>query len=63
MGALRIPVVKIGGGYLKAILRNGQECVFGRDEKELEGEAEASRGRVARASQRSELALDVAGRK
>jgi len=36
MGALRIPVVKIGG-YLKAILRNGQECVFGRDEKELEG--------------------------
>ncbi len=35
MDALRIPVLKIGGGYLKAILLNGQETVFGGDEKEL----------------------------
>jgi len=35
MGVLRIPVVKIGSGYLKAILLNGQETVWGRDEKEL----------------------------
>ncbi len=37
MRALRIPVLKIGGGYLKAILLNGQETVLGRDEKELVG--------------------------
>jgi hypothetical protein len=35
MHALRIPVLKIGGGYLKAILLNGQETVFGRDEKDV----------------------------
>ncbi len=34
MDSLRISVVKIGG-YLKAILLNGQETVWGRDEKEL----------------------------
>jgi hypothetical protein len=37
MAALKVPVVKIGGGYLKAILLNGQETVWGRDEKDLAG--------------------------
>ena len=37
MDVLRILGVKIGGGYLKAILLNGQEIVSGRDEKELAG--------------------------
>jgi len=37
MDLLRIPVVKIGGGYLKAILLNGQETIWGRDERELAG--------------------------
>ena len=36
-GSLRIPVLKMGGGYLRAILRNGRETVFGRDERELIG--------------------------
>jgi hypothetical protein len=46
MDALRIPVLKIGGGYLEAILLNGQETVWGRDEKELAGRLK----RVPRAS-------------
>jgi len=37
MDLLRILVVKIGGGYLKAILPDGQETIFGRDEKERAG--------------------------
>lgn len=31
----KVPVVKMGGGYIKAILNNGAETVFGRDEKEI----------------------------
>ena len=31
----RVPVIKTGGGYLKAILNNGEETIFGRDEVEL----------------------------
>jgi hypothetical protein len=46
MDIFRIPVVRIGGGYLKAILLNGQETVWGRDEKELAGRLK----RVPRAS-------------
>ncbi len=30
-------MLKMGGGYLRAILRNGRETVFGRDERELIG--------------------------
>ena len=37
MRAFRILVVKMGGGYLKAILPDRQETVFGRDEHELAG--------------------------
>jgi hypothetical protein len=38
MASLKILVVKMGGGYLKAILPGRQqEIVFGRDEKELAG--------------------------
>jgi hypothetical protein len=31
----KIPVVKMGGGFLKAILNHGTETVFGRDAKEI----------------------------
>ena len=37
MRASKILVVKMGGGYLKAILADRQEITFGRDEKELAG--------------------------
>jgi hypothetical protein len=37
MDSFTIPVVKIGGGYLKAILLNGQETAWSRDERELAG--------------------------
>jgi hypothetical protein len=37
MDELRIPVVKMGGGYVKAILSNGEETVFGRDLGDLIG--------------------------
>jgi hypothetical protein len=37
MRAINILVVKMGGGYLKAILPDRREIVFGRDEKELAG--------------------------
>ncbi len=37
MNPLRIMVMKMGGGYFKAILLNGEETVFGRDLKELIG--------------------------
>jgi hypothetical protein len=33
----RIPVVKMGSGYLRAILLNGREAVYGRDLPELIG--------------------------
>jgi hypothetical protein len=35
--SLRIVIVKMGGGYLKAILADRQESVFGRDEREIVG--------------------------
>jgi hypothetical protein len=35
--APRIPVLRIGGGYLKAILPGGQQSVFGADWRELVG--------------------------
>jgi hypothetical protein len=64
MDALRIPVLKLGGGYLKAILLNGQETVFGRDEKELVGRLKFRTGLLrVHAHQIVEQALDVAGRK
>lgn len=34
---LTIHVVKMGGGYLKAIVPDHQETIFGRDERELLG--------------------------
>jgi len=37
MGVLRILAVKMGGGYLKAILPRRRETVFGRDLGELAG--------------------------
>jgi hypothetical protein len=37
MNSLRVVVVKMGGGYLKAILPDREESVFGRDEHELFG--------------------------
>jgi hypothetical protein len=37
MRGLRILAVKMGGGYVRALLLNGQETVFGRDERELLG--------------------------
>jgi hypothetical protein len=37
MHEFRTLVVRMGGGYLKAILPDGQETIFGRDEKELVG--------------------------
>jgi hypothetical protein len=37
MPALRILVVKMGGGYVKAILLNREETVFGRNLGELIG--------------------------
>jgi hypothetical protein len=63
MDALRIPVLKIGGGYLKAILLNGDESVFGRDEKELVGRLKFRTAVLGIHASRIEQALDVAGRK
>jgi hypothetical protein len=37
MGSLKILVLRMGGGYWRAILLNGQETVFGRDLEELIG--------------------------
>jgi hypothetical protein len=37
MSALRILVVKMGGGYLKALLPDRYETVFGRDVWEIAG--------------------------
>ena len=37
MGSLRVVVVKMGGGWLKALLPHREETVFGRDERELSG--------------------------
>ena len=37
MPELRIGIVRMGGGYLKAILLDRQETVFGRDEREAFG--------------------------
>lgn len=37
MPVLKIVVVKMGGGYLKAILPRTHETVFGRDEAHLSG--------------------------
>jgi hypothetical protein len=60
MDMLRIPVVRIGGGYLKAILVNGQEIVFGRDEKELIGRLKFRTGMLGmHAHQLVEQALDI----
>jgi hypothetical protein len=37
MDVLSIRVVRMDGGYLKAILPGQQETVFGRDNRELDG--------------------------
>lgn len=37
MNHFKVDVVKIGGGYLKAIVRDGEETVIGRDYGELIG--------------------------
>jgi hypothetical protein len=37
MPALRIQVVRMGGGYLKALLPDREQTIYGRDEKELLG--------------------------
>jgi hypothetical protein len=37
MPGVRIRIVRMGGGYLKAILLDRQESVFGRDEREIFG--------------------------
>jgi len=37
MSASRIVLVRMGGGYLKAILPHRRETVFGRDDGELAG--------------------------
>ena len=37
MDVLRVRVVKMGGGYLKALLPGQQETVFGKDYRELDG--------------------------
>jgi hypothetical protein len=62
LSAVRIPVVKMGGGYLKAILLNGQETVFGRDEKELAGRLKLRTDGYRVHPQRIELAMDTRGR-
>lgn len=31
----KVPVVRMGGGFIKAVLNNGAETVFGRDEREI----------------------------
>ena len=63
MNGLRIPLVKIGGGYLKAILLNGQEAIFGRDEKELVGRLKFRTALAGIHSHLIERALEIAGRK
>jgi hypothetical protein len=63
MDGLRVPVVQVGWGYLKAILVNGEEPVFGRDEKELVGRLKFRTALAGVHSHLIERALDVLGRK
>lgn len=37
MSVLRVIVVRIGGGWIKALLPHRRETVFGRDEDQLAG--------------------------
>ena len=62
MDVFRIPVLKIGGGYLKAILLNGQETVFGCDMKELLGRLKFRAGLLGVQPHRIEHALAMGGR-
>ncbi len=63
MDVLRIPVVRIGGGYLKAILLNGKETVCGRDLQKLAGRLKRLPDVSRMFPRRIEQALDLAGRK
>ena len=55
--------MKICGGYLKAILLNGQEAIFGRDAKELVGRLKFRTALAGIHSHLIERALEIAGRK
>jgi len=60
MDVIRIPVLKLGNGYFKAILLNGQETVFAGDERELVGRLKFRTGLLGvHARQVVERALDV----
>jgi hypothetical protein len=60
MAALgKIPVVKMGGGYLKAILLNGHETVFGCGVKELIGRLKMRAGVLPVRPERIEQSLEI----
>jgi hypothetical protein len=63
MSAFKILVVRMGGGYLKAILLDGQETVWGRDEQELAGRLKRRPDVSRMLPRRIEQALDLAERK
>jgi hypothetical protein len=63
MDGLRILVVRMGGGYLKAILLNGEETVWGRGLQELAGRLKRLLDVSRMLPRRIEQALDLAGRK
>jgi hypothetical protein len=58
MRSFRILVLKMGGGYLRAILLNGQETVFGRDVGELIGRLKRRAGELRMHHRDIEQALD-----
>jgi hypothetical protein len=60
----RIPVLQIGGGFLKAVLPGGQETVFGHDWRELVGRLKLLPRQVLRVDpQRLEQSLQIVRRK
>jgi hypothetical protein len=63
MDGLKIPVVETGGGYLKAILLNGQETIWGRAGKKLAGRLKRRPAVLGVHPMYLEQALDIAGSK
>lgn len=61
MNVPKISVIKIGCSCLKAILLNGQETIWGRDEKEPAGRLKRRLEGVAVQPRYIEQALDIRG--
>lgn len=62
MPGLRILVVRMGGGYWRAILRDGEEVVFGADLHELIGRLKTRASVIPVPSKYVGEALEIVGR-